>query len=94
MAMYQYRCRTCGLWDSALPMGSAPAAQPCPRCGAEAPRAYTAPNLACTSTPLAEALTRAEKSRDKPEVVTELPPRRRSSRPGPPPHLLKKLPKW
>lgn len=93
MAIYEYRCPECGRFEIARQMGSAPPTCACAQCGGAAQRAYSAPLVNRTPRPLAEALTRAEKSRDEPEVVTTIP--------GPPPERrpqadprLKLLPRW
>ena len=94
MAVYEYRCPTCGVFEVERPMGTAAARNACADCGTTAPRAYSAPNLNRTPRPLADALTRAEKSRDEPEVVRSVP--RRRQRRGPPAKaaLPAALPRW
>lgn len=94
MVVYQYRCQACGVFEVELPMGSAAATHPCASCEADGRRVYTAPHLSRTSKPLADALTRAEKSQDEPEVVTTPPPRPRRSNPQPPEHVRQRLPRW
>lgn len=94
MVLYQYRCQACGVFEVALPMGRAGATHPCVSCDADARRAYTAPHLSRTSKPLADALTRAEKSQDEPEVVNAPPPRPRRPNPQLPEHLRRQLPRW
>lgn len=80
MAIYQYRCPTCGLFDVVRPMGTASDSEHCVACGSSAARSYSMPYLNRTPRPLADALTRAEKSREQPEVVDRIPPGRRLPR--------------
>jgi putative FmdB family regulatory protein len=94
VVIYEYRCRSCGRFEVAQPMGAAPGSCPCVQCGEPSPRAYSAPHTNRTSAPLAAALTRAEKSRDEPEIVTELPARRGKPRPRIDDPRLKQLPRW
>lgn len=81
MAVYQYRCSGCGVFDVVRPMGTASTSERCMACGSAAPRSYSAPYLNRTPRPLADALTKAEKSREQPEVVDRVPPGRRPPRP-------------
>lgn len=94
MAIYEYRCRTCGHFDVARPMGAAPSTCECVHCGAASARSYSAPLVNRTPRPLAEALTSAEKSRDEPEVVTAIPPARRSAGSRHAHPRVRGLPKW
>lgn len=94
MAIYKYRCETCGGFEVARPMGAAPPSYGCVHCGAASPRTFSVPHLNRTPQPLADALTRAEKSRDEPEVVKAVPPRRRQLRPRAQDPRLRKLPRW
>jgi putative FmdB family regulatory protein len=77
MAIYEYLCSTCGTFEVTRPMGTAQASHPCLSCDYPARRAYGVPLLNRTARPLADALTRAERSRDQPEVVRSVPPRSR-----------------
>jgi len=43
MAAYDYRCESDGVFELTLPLGTAPTAAPCPECGEDAPRIYSAP---------------------------------------------------
>lgn len=94
MAVYQYRCPNCGIFETTREMGAATPTQPCANCGREARRRYSAPHLSQTPRPLADALDRAEKSSDEPEVVTRVPPRPGVGRPRSPDPRLQGLPKW
>lgn len=94
MAIYEYRCPRCGVFDVVRSMGTATATARCATCGAAARRSYSAPLVNRISGPLGTALSRAEKSREQPEVVREVPPRRpvrRRTPAAPPP---KGLPRW
>ncbi|NDL59691.1 FmdB family zinc ribbon protein [Phytoactinopolyspora mesophila] len=76
MALYEYRCAGCGIFEVARAMGSAPSSHPCARCGSDARRSFSIPHVNRAPTPLRKALDRAEKSRDEPAVVTRVPPQR------------------
>jgi putative FmdB family regulatory protein len=43
MARYDYRCDSDGVFEVTAPMGSAPSEAPCPECGEDAPRIFSAP---------------------------------------------------
>ena len=43
MASYDYRCERDGVFELTLPLGTAPADAPCPECGEDAPRVFSAP---------------------------------------------------
>jgi putative FmdB family regulatory protein len=92
MTVYEYRCSNCGAFEARLDMGAAPGALACPTCGRGARRAWTAPMLARTPASLARALARDEASRDRPEVVTDLSPKR-PRRPVPRHPALERLPR-
>ncbi|MEU8251362.1 FmdB family zinc ribbon protein [Nonomuraea sp. NPDC048916] len=76
MATYGYRCPHCSDIEVAFPIGTAPAAVPCPDCGATSVRVFSTPMLARTPAAVSAQLQRAERSASEPEVVTSLPPRR------------------
>lgn len=80
MVEYEYRCGRCGSFTVQRPMGTAARAEACPGCGAASPRRYLAPGTRQVPAPLARALAMEEASADHPEVVHELPPRRRPRR--------------
>ncbi|MPZ67715.1 MAG: zinc ribbon domain-containing protein [Pseudonocardiaceae bacterium] len=82
MAIYEYRCARCGVFEITRAMGSARRSHTCVHCGTEARRSFSVPHLNQPSTPLNRAIARAEKSRDEPEVVTRVPPQE-SRRPQP-----------
>lgn len=75
MATYEYSCESCGAFPIELTMGTAPSSLACVHCGAQARRRYSAPHLSRLSAPIRQAVARAERSRDEPEVVTRVPPR-------------------
>jgi putative FmdB family regulatory protein len=72
---YEYRCLDCGPFTVRRPMGSASPSAPCPACGREGRRRYSAVAVRRVQAALAGALERQEASADHPEVVTKLPPR-------------------
>ncbi|PZG13222.1 transcriptional regulator [Nonomuraea aridisoli] len=80
MAVYAYRCPHCCEVEVAFPIGTAPAAVPCPGCGAPSARTFSAPMLTRTPAALSARLRRAERSASEPEVVTSVP---RCRAPGP-----------
>ena len=43
MAVYMFRCQSCGTFDAAFPIGTAPARSACPDCAAPGTRVITAP---------------------------------------------------
>lgn len=43
MAAYDYRCGTDGVFELTAPLGTAPSEAPCPECGKDAPRIFSAP---------------------------------------------------
>lgn len=49
MASYDYRCERDGVFELTMPMGTAPSNAPCPECGEDAPRSFTAPLTAIPS---------------------------------------------
>ena len=73
MATYEYRCFQCGVIERDVTWGSASASVTCSTCGREARRVYSPPMVYRTAKPVARALEREEKSRDEPEVVTQVP---------------------
>ncbi|WP_102226996.1 FmdB family zinc ribbon protein [Acidimangrovimonas sediminis] len=67
MPVYDYRCADCGPFTLLSPMAEASAAQSCPACGAQAPRAIlTAPRLATMPGATRRAHETNEKSRHAP----------------------------
>ncbi|MFD0883344.1 FmdB family zinc ribbon protein [Streptosporangium algeriense] len=76
MTVYTYRCPHCSEIEAIFPIGTAPAAVPCPDCGAASARTFSAPMLTRTPTAVSTQLQRAERSASEPEVVTSLPRRR------------------
>ncbi|WP_166348709.1 FmdB family zinc ribbon protein [Phytoactinopolyspora limicola] len=80
MAIYEYCCTRCGVFEVIRAIGSAPTSHTCDECGTNARRFYSTPNFNRGSNPLTRALDRAEKSQDEPEVVTRVPPQRPQQR--------------
>jgi putative FmdB family regulatory protein len=86
---YEYRCPACGPFDLRRAMGSAEPSAPCPACGRDSRRAYSALPVRRLPAALAGALQRQEASSDHPEVVTRVPPRpARRPAPANPRHRL------
>ena len=76
MTEYEYRCPGCGSFTVRRSMGTAAPSAPCPTCGREGRRAFSALPVRRLPAALAGALARQEASADHPEVVTKLPARR------------------
>lgn len=91
MAIYEYRCPQCGVFEIALAMGSASRSHGCVHCENEARRFFSIPHLTRSPTALHTAIERVEKSRDEPELVTQV-PARKNQRPQPPDARIKRLP--
>lgn len=92
MATYQYRCRDCGSFEVARPIGQALPREACSACGRESRRVFTPPMLGRTPQALARALRVQEASANEPRAVGEVPPARRTPAPSTDPrHAL--LPK-
>ncbi|WP_425549354.1 FmdB family zinc ribbon protein [Actinomadura miaoliensis] len=84
MATYEYACPGCGAFEVRLALGTAPAVHDCPVCGCGCRRLFSAPALTRTTRTARESREREERSREAPDVVSEVPPRRRTaSRPHP-----------
>jgi putative FmdB family regulatory protein len=77
MAMYPYRCATCGPFDVRRPIGEACPDEPCGTCGGPAGRVFTAPMLARTPIALARALGAQDASAYEPRLAGAVPGRRR-----------------
>ncbi|MCD2196207.1 zinc ribbon domain-containing protein [Actinomycetospora endophytica] len=81
MSVYVYRCDEDGPVEIVRPIGTAPAVIPCPTCGVEARRSFTAPMLGRSGGDQSgrgermAAIDRAEASRTEPTVVSAPPPR-------------------
>jgi putative FmdB family regulatory protein len=71
MPVYAFSCAGCGDFDVTRPMDQAAAPAPCPVCGTEARRMFTAPGLALLARPMRRALDMEEKSAAEPAVVGE-----------------------
>ena len=73
MATYGYRCTQDGPFDVTAPIGTAPAAPQCPRCGGTGRRVFTAPQLS-SADPRRTALIDATKATaERPAVVESVP---------------------
>lgn len=77
MATYTFRCATDGPVDVRLPIGTAPVAITCPRCGSPSARVFTAPLLGLADRRRMAVIDHAESSRSEPAVVSALPAGRR-----------------
>jgi len=95
MARYRYRCVVDGVFDVARPIGTAGSRAPCPVRNSEAVRVFSAPMLSLPPGAIVAAIDNPEKTRDEPEVVSALPPRRARTRgpAGPLNPALQRLPR-
>jgi putative FmdB family regulatory protein len=92
VAIYEYRCSDCGIFERSMPMGTATESAICPTCGRDANRVFSVPMTYRTPKPLVATLAREEASRDYPEVG-HVPPRSRHRRPAASQDVLARLPK-
>jgi len=92
MAVYEYACPRCGVFEVARPIGTAPPAADCRTCGGRSSRRFSIPALTGLRTAARTARELAERSAHEPAVVSHppAPPRRR---PRPPNPLHAKLPR-
>jgi putative FmdB family regulatory protein len=93
MATYEYRCAEDGLFEVVAPMGDAGDRVRCPSCDRPGTRVFSAPMLALADRRRVAAIDRSERSRERPEVVTQLPPSTRRPRVAPPNPALRRLPR-
>jgi putative FmdB family regulatory protein len=84
MATYEYDCPWCGRFETHQPIGTAAVSAACPECRQPARRIFSAPHLTTVPKWLTAARAREERSREEPEVVTEVP----SGQPLPSPSRL------
>ncbi len=71
MPIYDYECEDCGAFTQMRPMAQCDLASECPRCGANAPRAFlTAPYLAGMSAERRLAFATNERSSHAPQRFT------------------------
>jgi putative FmdB family regulatory protein len=84
---YEYRCPACGPFTVRRSMGSATPSAPCPACGQDGRRRFSALPVHRVGSALADALRREEASADHPEVTSTVPPwPARPRAPGDPRH--------
>jgi putative FmdB family regulatory protein len=72
---YEYRCPACGPFAVRRSMGSATPSAPCPACGQDSRRRFSALPVRRVGSALADALRRDEASADHPQVTSTVPPR-------------------
>ena len=70
MAVYMFRCQSCGTFDASFPIGTAPARSACPDCAAPGTRVITAPLIGHGANGYRAAIDRAAASADSPPVIT------------------------
>lgn len=94
MPTYLYRCAVDGPFETTRPMRDAAPAWPCPHCGADAVRIWTAPRLGLASRSRMAVIDHAERSRTEPQVVSSVPGRSRHHLPTAPANpALQRLPR-
>jgi putative FmdB family regulatory protein len=93
MATYEYRCAEDGVFEVVAPMGGAGRHVRCPSCDGDGRRVFSAPMLALADRRLVAAIDRTERSGDRPDVVTQLPPSTRRPRVAPSNPALRRLPR-
>ncbi len=86
MATYTYRCDADGCVDVRLPIGTAQATTPCPRCGDPAARVFTPPMLGLADRRRLAVIDHAESTRYEPDVVSAPAGARRRRTPTAPPN--------
>ncbi|MER1995730.1 MAG: zinc ribbon domain-containing protein [Arthrobacter sp.] len=82
MPLYAYRCSVCRDFEVHMPMSEVRETVPCPECGAQAPRRFTAPNLSLSSSAAYKLIERTERSAAEPAVVSSPGPRGRRAGTG------------
>lgn len=83
MATYEFRCPVHGSGTASYPIGTAPPQVDCGTCGEPAPRIFSPPRLSLAgprSRAIAGAIEHAEKTADRPDIVTSLPSAARQPR--------------
>jgi len=75
MTMYLFNCRSCGPFDAAFPIGTAPTQVECPQCSTAGVRVITPPRIGRSADGYSRAIERSAASADRPQVVTSLPGR-------------------
>lgn len=70
MPIYEFRCTQCGDFEATHPMSTVPKNQPCPLCGGDARKLFSAANLSTLNSPRAGAIARAARSAEAPNVVS------------------------
>lgn len=70
MPLYAYRCADCADFEIQAPMGEVRKAEPCPECGAPAPRRFTAPNLSRSSSSAYKLIESTARTASEPAVVS------------------------
>ncbi|HYG89437.1 MAG TPA: zinc ribbon domain-containing protein [Azospirillum sp.] len=72
MPVYEYECRACGGFTALRPMAEFQDPQPCPECGAVAPRViHTAPAFAGMPAAARRARATNERSADSPRLSSQ-----------------------
>jgi putative FmdB family regulatory protein len=93
VAIYEYRCSACGIFERSMPMGTANDSACCPTCGRDANPVFSIPMTSRTPGPLAATLAREEAFQDYLEVVERVPSRGPPRRPAASQDVLARLPK-
>lgn len=86
MADYDYRCEAHGVTTVTMPMSSVTATSPCPECGGDARRVYTAPQIRTGNSTARTLIDATKRTASEPAVVSAPPgprPGRRRPRADP-----------
>ncbi|CPR93677.1 Zinc ribbon domain protein [Mycobacteroides abscessus subsp. abscessus] len=79
MALYQYRCTSCGDTSCNFPLATAPDAVPCPGCPDSARRVFGIAGVGRGPSSRMDLLDSTHRSASEPRVVSALPRARRSA---------------
>lgn len=72
MPVYDYECRSCGVFTEHRPMADYATPQPCPECGLASPRAFvTAPALAAMDAGRRVAFSTNERAAHEPKLLSK-----------------------
>lgn len=69
MPIYEFRCTQCGDFEATHPMSTTPKNQPCPVCGGDARKLFSATNLSTLNSSRARAIDRTARTAETPDVV-------------------------
>lgn len=79
MPTYEYRCARDGPFDALQSVKNADRPARCPTCNEDSARVFSAPMLSRTPRAVRQAVDRADRTREAPEVVGTVPRRLRTA---------------